>query len=80
MLQFEKDWLSNEVKTKAAQLVSSSLVADLKAGSGNTTANERRVGGERFLKGIREEWQDYQLCMSMLTDVLMYMVRLPACD
>ncbi|KAL1640121.1 hypothetical protein SLS58_007235 [Diplodia intermedia] len=73
VLQFEKDWLCNEVKTKAAQLVSSSLVADLQAGSANTTANERRVGGEKFLKGIREEWQDYQLCMSMLTDVLMYM-------
>lgn len=80
VLQFEKDWLSNEVKTKAAQLVSSSLVADLKAGSGNTTANERRVGGERFLKGIREEWQDYQLCMSMLTDVLMYMERVYCTD
>lgn len=77
MLQFEKDWLCNEVKTKAANLVSNGLVADLQAGGTNTTANERRVGGEKFLTGIREEWQDYQLCMSMLTDVLMYMVSLP---
>ncbi|EOD44099.1 Cullin [Neofusicoccum parvum] len=76
VLQFEKDWLCNEVKTKAANLVSNGLVADLQAGGTNTTANERRVGGEKFLTGIREEWQDYQLCMSMLTDVLMYMVEL----
>jgi cullin 3 len=41
---------------------------------GGTTANERRVAGERFLKGLKQAWGDHQVCMSMLADVLMYMV------
>ena len=37
--------------------------------------NERRTAGERFLKTVKDAWQDHQLCMAMLADVLMYMVR-----
>ena len=37
--------------------------------------NERRTEGERFLKTVKDAWQDHQLCMGMLADVLMYMVR-----
>jgi cullin 3 len=41
-----------------------------------TSPNERRVAGEKFLKGLKQSWGDHQVCMSMLADVLMYMVRL----
>lgn len=37
--------------------------------------NELRVAGERFLRGLRDAWEDHKLCMGMITDVLMYMVR-----
>ena len=39
-----------------------------------TTIIERRIAGEKFLKGLKQAWQDYQLGMNMLSDVLMYMV------
>ncbi|KAF2147350.1 uncharacterized protein K452DRAFT_323498 [Aplosporella prunicola CBS 121167] len=80
VLGFEKDWLSKEVKGGAQGLITDGLVASMQDGGGNTTMNEQRVAGERFLKGLREEWQDYQLCMSMLTDVLMYMERVYCTD
>lgn len=37
-------------------------------------SNERRAAGEKFLSVLREAWEDHQLCMGMITDVLMYMV------
>ncbi|KAF2088481.1 Cullin-domain-containing protein [Saccharata proteae CBS 121410] len=80
VLQFEKHWLCDEVKGRSADLIQNGFVASQIIGGGNTTTNERRVAGERFLKGIREEWQDYQLCISMLTDVLMYMERVYCAD
>ena len=71
---FERDWLTNEVLRGVRVLLSSSLLASSHNVVGGTPANERRVSGERFLKGLKQAWQDHQLCMSMLTDVLMYMV------
>lgn len=41
---------------------------------GNTAAIEKRIGGTRFLEQLQRVWQDHQLCMGMITDVLMYMV------
>ncbi|KAK8223361.1 Cullin repeat-like-containing domain protein [Phyllosticta capitalensis] len=77
VLDFEKDWLRNEVKAGASSFISSSLLLSLNGGSSQsqTTTNERRLLEEKFLRGVREQWQDYQLCMTMLTDVLMYMER-----
>jgi cullin 3 len=36
--------------------------------------------GERFLKGLKEAWEDHKLCMNMTTDVLMYMDRVYCAD
>lgn len=48
-----------------------------------TAAIEKRIGGNRFLEQLKAVWEDHQLCMSMITDVLMYMVSsscfLPRC-
>jgi len=38
-------------------------------------ANERKLAGERFLLRLKEVWEDHQLCVGMITDVLMYLVR-----
>ena len=45
-------------------------------GSGRSLATtaERRVAGEAFLRTLKDSWEDHQVCMGMLTDVLMYMV------
>jgi cullin 3 len=70
---FEKQWLSSAVRSGIQQLLSPNLLADSQS-LGGTTANERRVSGEKFLKGLKQAWGDHQVCMSMLADVLMYMV------
>ncbi len=72
---FEKEWLSTNVRTAIRSLLSASLLSVSAGGMGGTTVNERRAGGERFLKGLKQAWEDHNLCMNMTTDVLMYMVR-----
>ena len=44
---------------------------------GNSAAIEKRLGGSRFLEQLKAVWEDHQLCMGMITDVLMYMVGFP---
>jgi cullin 3 len=39
-----------------------------------SAAIEKRIGGNKFLEQLQAVWEDHQLCMSMITDVLMYMV------
>ena len=43
-----------------------------------SAAIEKRIGGNRFLEQLQAVWEDHQLCMGMITDVLMYMVSLIA--
>lgn len=71
---FERGWLASEVRASIQQLLSPNLLADAQ-GAGSTSPTERRVAGEKFLKGLKQSWGDHQVCMSMLADVLMYMVR-----
>lgn len=33
------------------------------------------MGGTNFLDRLKAVWEDHQLCMGMMKDVLMYMVR-----
>jgi cullin 3 len=73
--QFEHEWLSNEVRGSIQALFSPNVLANTQT-LGGTTTNERRVAGEKFLKGLKQAWGDHQVCMSMLADVLMYMVSL----
>ncbi|KAF2108290.1 Cullin [Lophiotrema nucula] len=72
--EFEHEWLSNEVRGSIQALFSPNLLADTQS-LGGTTTNERRVAGEKFLRGLKQAWGDHQVCMSMLADVLMYMDR-----
>ncbi|KAF1832318.1 Cullin-domain-containing protein [Decorospora gaudefroyi] len=77
--EFERNWLSSEVRDTIQHLISPNLVANAQSVSA-TTPNERRVAGERFLKGLRKAWGDHQVCTSMLADVLMYMDRVYCAD
>jgi cullin 3 len=71
---FERGWLANEVRNFIQRMLSPNLLAEAQ-GAGTTSPNERRAAGEKFLKGLKQAWGDHQVCMSMLADVLMYMVR-----
>jgi cullin 3 len=72
VIGFERDWLKGTVQQDVKDLLSIELMAVVKSTS--TNAAERRVAGERFLKGIKQQWQDQHVCMAMLADVLMYLV------
>lgn len=76
--EFEATWLSDEVRSKIRELLSGTLLANVNTTVG-TIANEKRIAGEKFLRGLKEAWEDHNVCMSMTTDVLMYMVCLRVC-
>lgn len=75
---FEREWLGQEVRARINGVLSSTLLVGAGGATGNTTVNEKRVAGERFLRGLKQAWEDHNLCMNMTTDVLMYMVSLTA--
>lgn len=70
----EKEWLQNQVQKKIQSLLSPSVVTGALGQSAGATTNERRIAGERLLRGLKEAWEDHNLTMNMTTDVLMYMV------
>ena len=45
----------------------------------NNSPHELRTAGEKLMKALDHAWNDHVLCMSMTTDVLMYMDRV-YCD
>ena len=69
---FEEEWLSEGVRDSIISLVVPSLSGAIAGSAGD---GERRLAGERFMAGLKDAYQDHALCMSMITDVLMYMVR-----
>ncbi|KAK6393040.1 hypothetical protein LTR65_002731 [Meristemomyces frigidus] len=77
--QFEENWLGNNVRTGIVKHLTAPLMLD---GTGRTlnTQAERREAGEKFLKSLKGAWEDHQVCMGMLTDVLMYMDRVYCTD
>ncbi len=71
----EEDWLSNEIRARIHSLISPTLLMVGAGPQSGASANERLDSGERFLRGLKATWQDHELTMSMITDVMMYMVR-----
>ena len=65
---------------KIRLLITQNLVNISLGGVPGTTANEKRITGEKFLKGLKDAWEDHKLCMNMTTDVLMYMDRVYCMD
>ena len=72
---FEQRWLTQEVLPQIQHLVTPSIVAG-SIGPGESQVNERRLAGERFMRALKDIFEHHTLCMCMITDVLMYMVRL----
>lgn len=74
--KFEQDWLSDNVLSGIHRLLAGCLLLNEASQTlaGSASALERNEAGKRFLSGLKEAWTDHQVSMSMLTDVLMYMV------
>jgi cullin 3 len=71
---FEAEWLGKEVRNKIVRTLSAPVMLQDNASKSLNTSEERRKAGENFLKELKLSWEDHQVCMGMLTDVLMYMV------
>jgi cullin 3 len=70
----EQDWLKKEVRRRILSSIQPVLLVDGQVADALDQSNERRGAGEKFLRAIKAAWEDHQLSMSMITDVLMYMV------
>lgn len=70
----EREWLDGYVRERISMSVSPVLLLDIHPSDTSDQSNERRAAGETFLAAMRSAWEDHQLCMGMITDVLMYMV------
>ncbi|KAF2457534.1 Cullin [Lineolata rhizophorae] len=75
VLAHERQWLSEDVMQRIRETTSGCLTTRNQADVGASTAMAARAAGEKFLKALRDEWADHQLCMNMEADVLMYMDR-----
>ena len=73
--KFEEEWFAAHVIPKIEQLVTKSLINIGDDRTAATSVNERRQTGEKFLKGIRDTWEDHNMSMNMTADILMYMDR-----
>jgi cullin 3 len=71
----EENWLRSTVQKRITDSISSTLIRAQAATEIQDQSEERRAAGEKFLSAFKEAWEDHQLCMSMITDVLMYMDR-----
>ena len=74
---FEEQWLGENVRQEIVQTLTPGLIALGTSARSLESAAVRRTSGEQFLKKLKEAWDDHQVCMGMLTDVLMYMVSNP---
>jgi cullin 3 len=70
VVDFERKWLQQTVQEQVKALLSQELLQT------NTSASvvERRFAGEKFLKAVKQQWNDHDSCMVMLSDVLLYLV------
>lgn len=71
---FERNWLRNEVLPSVRATITPTLVVE--GDRASNQENERRISGEQFFVKLINVWEDYDLCMGMLTDVLFYMVSI----
>jgi cullin 3 len=72
----EESWLRDTIRVKINQFVTSSIILGAAGESFAGQSTERRIAGERFMRELKDAFSDHQLCMGMITDVLMYMVRI----
>lgn len=71
---FEQTWLGQIVRPEILACLTTPLQISDDVGRSLAPISERRAAGERLLGKLKGAWEDHQVCMGMLTDVLMYMV------
>lgn len=75
VIEFETQWFRQHVLPRIDELISSNHTSIALLQISTSSAHERRETGERFLRGIRDIWQDHNTAMNMIADILMYMEK-----
>ncbi|KAL2161651.1 hypothetical protein VTH06DRAFT_8213 [Thermothelomyces fergusii] len=73
--EFEEKWFRDHVLPQITGLVSGNLISTALLQTRGSSAHERRETGERFLRGVRSTWEDHNMSMNMVADILMYLER-----
>ncbi|KAI1445307.1 putative cullulin 3 [Annulohypoxylon stygium] len=73
--QFEEQWFADEIIPPIRALITTNLVSVTLDEARGTSVVERRAMGEKFLKGVRTSWENHNMSMNMIADILMYLER-----
>lgn len=73
--QFEENWFTLEVSPPIFKLVTKNLINMTLSDVPGSSVVERRAMGEKFLKAIRDAWEEHNTAMNMIADILMYLDR-----
>ncbi|KAK6533626.1 Cullin-3 [Orbilia ellipsospora] len=63
------------VKERLRRVTATQLKPTRPTFAAGSSAIERRESGNRFLASVKQAWEDHQLCLGMITDILMYLDR-----
>ncbi|KAF3902870.1 Cullin-3 [Arthrobotrys entomopaga] len=61
------------VKERLRRVTATQLKPTRPTFAAGSSAIERRETGNRFLASVKQAWEDHQLCLGMITDILMYL-------
>ncbi|KAI1852267.1 hypothetical protein JX266_002445 [Neoarthrinium moseri] len=73
--RFEESWFQEQVIPPIFEVISKNLVSVTLGSVPGTSVVDRRAIGEKFLKVIREAWEQHEMSMNMIADILMYLDR-----
>lgn len=72
---FETHWFGEKVVPPIIDLMSTHMVSQVLGDMPGATNNERRELGERFLRGMRDSWEQHMSAVAMISDIMMYLDR-----
>ena len=72
---FEEQWFAEHVMPTIHNLLSKHLISVSLLQRPSSSTNERRQMGEKFLRGVKDSWEDHNMSMNMIADILMYLDR-----
>ncbi|KAK3393476.1 Cullin [Podospora didyma] len=72
---FEEEWFQNHILPQISELITNNLVSVALVQQPGSSAHERRQTAEKFLRGVKSSWEDHNMSMNMIADILMYLDR-----
>lgn len=73
--EFEETWFRENVMGNIVSMINMNLISIALRRRPESSVTEQRGVGEKFLRGIRDSWDDHNMSMNMITDIMMYLDR-----